>query len=1288
VTFHARASSSGPTCGWGGHLTLIFVPLVALVVAFVLPLTPASASGLPRFEPKLREEQVFSSRAHLVESVVTNELEIDWQAEYVAAQALKEAEAKKEEAPWILASSGKNEPNGGKGNFPFTDDIFLGAAPQNRSFAAIQHHFVPSTTYAVRFRAENSNHEEARSNIFSFTSLGVTKPEIVPPEFFKPVPGQNLKGGATSPTTAAFQTQVESNGAQTEYHFEYSTSEEGPWTEANGDSCVATITVVKDFAEPECHFEGLAPETTYYARVRASNEDGTTVEVEQFRTPTARPIAGVNDVRNVTGASAHVLGDVSPHGLETHWYFEYSTSETGPWIAAPGAEGIITKTQAKALPEGSGVIVEGSLTGLSPSTVYYVRLYAENEVGEGRNGLGEPILTEKQGFASFKTSGAPSAATSAVHGLHGEALRVMGSVNPNSVPTSGEQVIIIEGSPTGGTFTLTFKGQSTVPIAFDAPAQGPNSVVEALQDLSTVIAGEVSVTGSDGGPYTIYFYGHNGRVSQPPIVADASGVTPSGAAVNVTVVQQGGEGYDTHYHFEYVSQKQFEAPSTEGGFAKANSTPPVDLAPGDSPSYVGADLPALEPSETYRFRIVATNTSPGGPVVYGEEEVLMVPLVPVSSPEAPSACPNATLRTSLSAHLPDCRAFEQITPVDKGGAQEIFNYGGKASQDARAGEDGNHLEYEGVIVKWGSGPGSGQSPYFFSRTESGWSMTAAAAQPEAGVFRYTPQLFSPDLGRFAFEAQWGTSPSNLSPHVEFEAGPPGGPYSMVASVPRVHLEAEPNVVAGWVAASKDFSKLVLQVSDHTLLGHSTHTQEGADLYEYSGGLRQVNVIGPAPGVTIGSCGASIVSASERNLIANSHAVSDDGSRVFFEAVPGKECSETKHLYLRVNGSGENAVTVDIGAYRFIAADPQGSKVLLERANGENSGLYLYDSQKASVKYLSLSGVAVGAQFVTSKDLSTVYIHSHDGALYRYDIGGETLLFVARIFIDNERNFYASSPDGRYFYFIATEVAGLPGGGQELETPGSHRKGQTSQVYRYDSVEALVQCMSCASSFDHYEPRLSALFTEGDRMTASANGEYVFFDTPAALLPSDVDGEVAPEETGAEHTSSNYSLSSDVYEWRRDGVGGCSYVQGCLALITSGHGGFLNTLLGTTATGRDVFFSTNESLLPSDNDTAGDIYDARSGGGFAEPVDPVECEGDACLTPFVPPNDSAPSSASFQGAGNMGTTVTEGKGKPKAKGKPRCKAKGKRKCKAKAKTRTGKKARHVVRHAHRSGRTGR
>jgi hypothetical protein len=58
------------------------------------------------------------------------------------------------------------------------------------------------------------------------------------------------------------------------------------------------------------------------------------------------------------------------------------------------------------------------------------------------------------------------------------------------------------GSPTGGTFTLTYNGQTTSGIAYNATAA---AVQSALSSLSTVGAGNVTVSGNAGGPYTVSF---------------------------------------------------------------------------------------------------------------------------------------------------------------------------------------------------------------------------------------------------------------------------------------------------------------------------------------------------------------------------------------------------------------------------------------------------------------------------------------------------------------------------------------------------------------------------------------------------------------------------------------------------------------------------------------------------------------------------------------------------------------------------------------------------------------
>jgi hypothetical protein len=73
----------------------------------------------------------------------------------------------------------------------------------------------------------------------------------------------------------------------------------------------------------------------------------------------------------------------------------------------------------------------------------------------------------------------------------------MGAKNP--------QVVTISGSPTGGTFTLTYSAQTTSAIDYNATE---TAVMTALQALSTIGAGGCIVTGQGGhtdagGPYTV-----------------------------------------------------------------------------------------------------------------------------------------------------------------------------------------------------------------------------------------------------------------------------------------------------------------------------------------------------------------------------------------------------------------------------------------------------------------------------------------------------------------------------------------------------------------------------------------------------------------------------------------------------------------------------------------------------------------------------------------------------------------------------------------------------------------
>jgi len=108
----------------------------------------------------------------------------------------------------------------------------------------------------------------------------------------------------------------------------------------------------------------------------------------------------------------------------------------------------------------------------------------------------------------------------------------------SNVTSAAQQTVTLGGSPTGGTFTLGYAGSYTAPIAYNATAA---AVQSALQNVDTIGSGNVTVSGSAGGPYTLTFAGNLAGIFIPALGADASGLVPKpGATVTVAVVTPGG----------------------------------------------------------------------------------------------------------------------------------------------------------------------------------------------------------------------------------------------------------------------------------------------------------------------------------------------------------------------------------------------------------------------------------------------------------------------------------------------------------------------------------------------------------------------------------------------------------------------------------------------------------------------------------------------------------------------------------------------------------------------------
>jgi len=93
------------------------------------------------------------------------------------------------------------------------------------------------------------------------------------------------------------------------------------------------------------------------------------------------------------------------------------------------------------------------------------------------------------------------------------------------MPTGTDAVQTIIVTATVGTYTLTFNGATTAPIAWNATAA---QVQAALQALPSIGAGNVSVSGS----YVVAFTGTLGKAPMPLITVDAAGLTGSVAVAS------------------------------------------------------------------------------------------------------------------------------------------------------------------------------------------------------------------------------------------------------------------------------------------------------------------------------------------------------------------------------------------------------------------------------------------------------------------------------------------------------------------------------------------------------------------------------------------------------------------------------------------------------------------------------------------------------------------------------------------------------------------------------------
>jgi hypothetical protein len=111
-----------------------------------------------------------------------------------------------------------------------------------------------------------------------------------------------------------------------------------------------------------------------------------------------------------------------------------------------------------------------------------------------------------------------------------------GLAGPYTGDSTDEVQTVTEGGSGLTSFTLTYAGQTTAAIAAAATAA---QVQAALVALSNIGAGDVTVTGSAGGPYTVTFGGALANTNVAQMTA-----TPTGGSGTVTVATTTAGGAD------------------------------------------------------------------------------------------------------------------------------------------------------------------------------------------------------------------------------------------------------------------------------------------------------------------------------------------------------------------------------------------------------------------------------------------------------------------------------------------------------------------------------------------------------------------------------------------------------------------------------------------------------------------------------------------------------------------------------------------------------------------------
>jgi hypothetical protein len=422
--------------------------------------------------------------------------------------------------------------------------------------------------------------------------------------------------------------------------------------------------------------------------------------------------------------------------------------------------------------------------------------------------------------------------------------------------------------------------------------------------------------------------------------------------------------------------------------------------------------------------------------------VMLAALMPVAGALAAgdanmASCSNEAM-TRFTPSLPDCRAYELVSPPYKEGfaAREgvaVSNDGARAlvqSLGAFAGAENISL--------------FGQGMYEFERGTTGWQPIAAFNPPAESYPLSEFVDASAGLQRTLWlaipAAQFtGLKEGELANELLLREAQPGGGVDTVDVGPLAKTVETPNaagsttpLAARELGASSDLTHLVFGVRVYgsplhkRLAWPGDESVSGISLYEYVGaGHSEPTLVGVSNGggTLISQCGTALggyvsaldIGAGEVHLSSTFNAVSANGEEVFFTAEAGG-CSGENEAHETVTGAGPPAREL------FARVDGSDTVAISEPSKEDCEAC---DTEPGAVNDAVFQGASEDGSkvfFTTEQEL----LPGHTGVnLYEYDFNAEKghriVLISAGSTAPEVQGVARISRDGSHIYFVAKSV---------------------------------------------------------------------------------------------------------------------------------------------------------------------------------------------------------------------------------------------------------------------------